>query len=199
MEPVEEATRVQILDAARQLIIRQGYDATGVSEICKAAGVSKGAFYYHFESKHQLFLTLLSEWLSSLDTSFASIHDSTNTVMEQFEKMAGASDMIFHTLENPIPTFLAFWSKAYQDPNTWQETIQPFRHYQHGFEALLDQGKQSGSLNTDISSIDGSRILVGMAIGIILQGLIFPEDADWQQVLTRAVKVFNTGLERSQV
>ncbi len=199
MEIVEEATRVQILDAARQLIIKQGYDATSVAEICKAAGISKGAFYYHFESKHQLFLTLLSEWLSSLDTSFATIQNTTDSVMEQLEKMAGASDVIFNTLENPIPTFLAFWLKAYQDPKTWQDTIEPFRHYQDGFEALLESGKKSGSLKTDVSSMDGSRILVGLAIGIILQGLIFPDDADWQEVLTRAVKVFNAGLERSEV
>ena len=199
MKIVEEATRIQIMDAARQLIIKQGYDATGVAEICKAAGISKGAFYYHFESKHVLFLTLLAEWLSSLDTSFTSIQNTTDSVMEQLERMAGASDMIFNALENPIPTVLAFWLKAYQDPKTWQDTIQPFRHYQDEFETLLENGKKTGSLKTDVSSIDGSRILVGMAIGIIFQGLIFPEEVNWQEVLTQAVRIFNAGLEGSQV
>ncbi|MCJ7737907.1 MAG: TetR/AcrR family transcriptional regulator [Anaerolineae bacterium] len=49
-----QATQTSILDAAAAAFAEQGYDATGVAEICKRAGVSKGAFYYHFESKQLL-------------------------------------------------------------------------------------------------------------------------------------------------
>jgi len=60
-----EETYSRILDAAAASFARNGYERTGVAEICHAAGISKGAFYYHFSSKQALFLALLQRWLTS--------------------------------------------------------------------------------------------------------------------------------------
>jgi len=53
--------REKILSAARSLIELRGYSALGVAEICKAADVPKGSFYYFFESKEALALAVLDE------------------------------------------------------------------------------------------------------------------------------------------
>ncbi|MFB4278705.1 TetR/AcrR family transcriptional regulator [Nonomuraea sp. MTCD27] len=53
--------REKILGAARALIELRGYSALGVAEICKAAGVPKGSFYYFFESKEALALAVIDE------------------------------------------------------------------------------------------------------------------------------------------
>ncbi|MEV6948678.1 TetR/AcrR family transcriptional regulator [Streptomyces sp. NPDC051172] len=53
--------RQKILGAACSLIEGRGYTALGVAEICKAAGVPKGSFYYFFESKEALALTVVDE------------------------------------------------------------------------------------------------------------------------------------------
>jgi TetR/AcrR family transcriptional repressor of nem operon len=53
--------RDKILDAAQALIGLRGYSALGVAEICKAAGVPKGSFYYFFESKEVLALAVIDE------------------------------------------------------------------------------------------------------------------------------------------
>jgi TetR/AcrR family transcriptional regulator, transcriptional repressor for nem operon len=49
----------KILNAAELLIEQRGYSALGVAEICKAAGVPKGSFYYFFESKEALALAVI--------------------------------------------------------------------------------------------------------------------------------------------
>jgi len=46
--------RQRLLGAAITLIRKNGYAATSVEEICRAAGVTKGAFFHHFASKEQL-------------------------------------------------------------------------------------------------------------------------------------------------
>ncbi|MFF8407710.1 TetR/AcrR family transcriptional regulator [Streptomyces sp. NPDC015684] len=51
----------KILSAARTLFEQRGYSALGVAEICKAAGVPKGSFYYFFESKEALALAVIDE------------------------------------------------------------------------------------------------------------------------------------------
>ncbi|WP_329232656.1 TetR/AcrR family transcriptional regulator [Streptomyces canus] len=59
--------RQKILGAARSLIEGRGYSALGVAEICKAAGVPKGSFYYFFESKEALALAVVDEhWAGTL-------------------------------------------------------------------------------------------------------------------------------------
>ena len=44
----------------------RGYEQTSVAGICAEAGVSKGAFYHHFQSKQELFNLLLQDWLSGI-------------------------------------------------------------------------------------------------------------------------------------
>ncbi len=48
------ATRTKLLEAARDVIRGQGYAATTVDDICKAAGVTKGGFFHHFASMDAL-------------------------------------------------------------------------------------------------------------------------------------------------
>ncbi len=51
--------RQKILDAAESLIAQRGYSALGVAEICTAASVPKGSFYYFFPSKQALALAVI--------------------------------------------------------------------------------------------------------------------------------------------
>jgi TetR/AcrR family transcriptional repressor of nem operon len=44
----------RILDAAQQLVMERGFNATTVDAILEAAGASKGAFFHHFSSKADL-------------------------------------------------------------------------------------------------------------------------------------------------
>jgi len=68
-----EQTRSAILEAATAAFAADGYEATGVAEICERAGVSKGAFYYHFESKEAVFLDLCNTWLHSLEETLTTV------------------------------------------------------------------------------------------------------------------------------
>lgn len=54
---VERAGR--LLDAAAELLLRNGYDRTTIDDVAKAAGVAKGTVYRHWRSREQMFLALL--------------------------------------------------------------------------------------------------------------------------------------------
>lgn len=54
-------TKYRIMSAALDLIWRSSYDAVGVGEICKKAGVNKGSFYHFFPSKEDLAVAALEE------------------------------------------------------------------------------------------------------------------------------------------
>lgn len=55
-------TRESLMEAAFGLVRAQGLAATSVDDICKAAGVSKGAFFHHFRSKEELATEAAHYW-----------------------------------------------------------------------------------------------------------------------------------------
>lgn len=65
------SAKTKIIDVALDLMLRQGYPATTVDEICETAGVSKGSFYHAFESKEDMGLAALAAYF----------RDGVNTLM----------------------------------------------------------------------------------------------------------------------
>ena len=58
--------RARLLEAAGRVFLKSGYAQAKVADIVKQAGVARGTFYAHYESKRNAFLLLSREWLSRL-------------------------------------------------------------------------------------------------------------------------------------
>lgn len=69
MAPAE--TRHALLQAALYVFRAQGYAATTVEQLCRAAGVSKGAFFHHWPSKEALALAAIEHWNQMTGALFA--------------------------------------------------------------------------------------------------------------------------------
>src|SRR6516164_5841126 len=64
-------TRARLLDAARDVIRAKGYAGSTVDDICAAAGVSKGSFFHHFDSKEELGIAALERFGAMAPPLFA--------------------------------------------------------------------------------------------------------------------------------
>ena len=60
------ARRSQLLGAAREVFVAQGYHAAAMDEIAERAGVSKPVLYQHFPGKHELYLALVDQHASEI-------------------------------------------------------------------------------------------------------------------------------------
>src|SRR5216684_8702224 len=71
--------RRQLLDAALEMFVSQGYHAAAMDEIAERAGVSKPVLYQHFPGKLELYLALLDESVEALtDTVRAALESTTD-------------------------------------------------------------------------------------------------------------------------
>lgn len=61
-----DATIHQLVSTARVLFTHQGFSATSIEDIVRAAGVTRGALYHHFDAKIDLFRAVAEEELRTL-------------------------------------------------------------------------------------------------------------------------------------
>lgn len=62
MQATHPTARHKLLNAAVKVIRTKGYDATTLDDLCRDAGVTKGAFFHHFESKEALGVAATQFW-----------------------------------------------------------------------------------------------------------------------------------------
>ena len=82
------ARRRQLLGAAREVFVAQGYHAAAMDEIAERAGVSKPVLYQHFPGKLELYLALLdesaAELIDAVSQALASTSDNSERVPATF-------------------------------------------------------------------------------------------------------------------
>jgi TetR/AcrR family transcriptional repressor of nem operon len=69
--PGQHESKTRLLDSALHVIRAKGYAATTVDDICHQAGVTKGSFFHHFDSKDELALAAVAHWSALTDGFFA--------------------------------------------------------------------------------------------------------------------------------
>jgi AcrR family transcriptional regulator len=190
-----EETRTRILEAATEAFARYGYDATGVAEICRRAGVTKGGFYHHFPSKQAVFLEMLEQWLVGIDDGLEVAEAGGQNVPEKLLGMTAMIHSVFKEAGGGLPIFLEFLTKAAHSPVVWQATVAPFRKYHAFFAQMVQDGIDEGSLrsvNPDLAS----NLLLSFAVGLLALGLLDPHGANWGEVAQEGMGMLLEGIEK---
>ena len=179
MQQRSEETKAKILESSVKLFSSKGFNAASVDDICSEAGISKGAFYHHFESKQALFLALLDGWLKIIDNAIEASKDKT--APETFMQMTEAFPYIFATAGEGLPMFLEFWLQASRDKKIWEASVSPYRRYHKYFTSLIKKGVDEGSF-VELDPELTSRMIISTAMGLLLQSLMDPKGAKWEKV-----------------
>lgn len=69
--PERGDARTRLLEAARDVIRQKGFAATSVDDLCRSAGVTKGAFFHHFKTKDALGVAAANFWSETTGALFA--------------------------------------------------------------------------------------------------------------------------------
>jgi AcrR family transcriptional regulator len=91
----KEATKEKILDAAEQVFSEKGYHGTIVDEIAESSETSKGAIYFHFPSKEEIFFALMERFAQSV---ISDIEESIADERGAISKIEAALRLVLSTL-----------------------------------------------------------------------------------------------------
>lgn len=186
-------TKNHIIAAAEISFAENGYEATSVSKICRIAGVSKGAFYHHFDSKQQLFLALLNRWLASMAGQLDQLELGSIEAPERLLAMSGILNQLLQVPASQLLIYLEFINRSVRNPELWKMTIQPYYQYREELSQLIAQGTAEGSLRK-INPETAASMIVAMVIGLLVQGYLDPDGADWNGIAQQSIALLVNGL-----
>lgn len=104
------STKRRIFETAVKLFAEKGYESTGIEEITAVAGYAKGALYYHFDTKEDLFDLLLEEGYKLLNNSIEiKLKKCTNSIeklkailMVEIKTIINYEDLITVIINNTL-------------------------------------------------------------------------------------------------
>jgi len=152
--PSDPHAKSRLLEAAERVFSEKGLDRTKVEDITTQAGLSKGAFYLHFDSKGDAFKELLSEVLAHLQTRMEAAKGACLPSLHQ-----GLALSLEQALARDLEMFEFIWKNRALMRITleggrsadYQHLIEHFAsNAQRETEILLRRGVESGVYRKDL-------------------------------------------------
>lgn len=91
-------TRHLLLAAARECFLSKGYDQTGMPELVKQAGLTRGALYHHFDGKFELFKAVAEEEANAIGHA---IDLATKDLADAEDAMIAGTNAYFDAMAEP--------------------------------------------------------------------------------------------------
>lgn len=191
----EVSTRQKLLNVSRQLMMRKGYNATTVDDVCKAAEVTKGAFFHYFKSKEALGVSVLEQYWEQRQQQFAKgdwieaesplvqIKQFLTTVADVFvNDPDGCSCLAGSVTQELATTSPVFRSQVSQLFDAWTEQIKPL--------LLAAQAQASAASDIDIDE------LADHIVAVVEGALILALARGDRSVIRKQVNMLNRTIGR---
>lgn len=122
VKPNRGGARDALIDAAHQLVRRQGWSATSVDDLCRQAGVTKGAFFHHFASKEALGIAAAERWTDRA-REFIFEQPQLLDITDPLERLLAHIDLRLSLIEGPAEDFTCFVGTIVQESFATSEPL----------------------------------------------------------------------------
>jgi len=162
---IKEDKKNQILDAAFAVFIDKGYSETTMDDIVHKSKMSKGAIYHYYNSKKELFLSLIDHWEVYSFPDFYSKGSDKKSASEVLMNLAEVVLDVFNKKKHVFLAEVEFWALSNKDKDVKKKSRILYDKLLYLFELILKKGireKEFKEMNTKV---------VAMTILTSLQGI----------------------------
>ena len=106
-------TKTKLLDAGLQVIRCKGYAATSVDDLCREAGVTKGAFFHHFKSKEDMAVAAAAHFGAMAEGLFS--HAAYRSLSDPLDRLLGYVDFRKSILRGEVSQFTCLLGTMVQE------------------------------------------------------------------------------------
>lgn len=191
-------TKKKIFETAQHLILEHGFENVSVDSIVKAADVSKGTFYVHFESKDALAAALIHDYTSTTDKDYKSFLTNLPDQTSVFDTLLLLAEEITEFIATNIG--LENMRVLYKAHLTKTINTTPAMSYDRDlykmFTEVLERGIRQGELREDIPVEFLSKHLIMAIRGITYEWCIRFPDFDLKKQVQEHFRILLYGLKK---
>lgn len=192
------ATRAQILDAAERVFAERGVARTSLHEIATAAGLTRGAVYWHFRGKYDLLAALWKRATLPLDEEFAAIDAAVgdDPLRRIREKTARVAHRVVHDARtrNILGIALLRCEMVDEIAEATPQILRERDACRAGMVGELAAARSAGQVRSDVDPEGAAIALHGMLDGLCYHWLLDPGHFDLEHVVRDCVGNWLVGL-----
>lgn len=174
----------RIYDCAIDLFSSKGFDNVKVADICKAADVSTGTFYYYFPSKESIFFGYAEAIDDLMDDSIEELKGKTASETLKNLVLFKVRASIDSGADTSNVSFCA-------ELKHHKDVALDIRRTAYGYYMnAIEQGIRSGEFRDDLNLYSATSVLRYMIGGLCLHWAIQPENVDIETESERLVNAF---------
>jgi TetR/AcrR family acrAB operon transcriptional repressor len=198
------ATRHKLLDAAEHLFQAQGVSRTSLQDIARRAGATRGAVYWHFKDKADLFNAMMERVTLPMEESFNHENERQDVPGEAglnaIERIRLSTVNALRQIVTDTQTRRVFEVATQKVEYVEELQAVRLRHLtvRNGFLERIQQGMETAAsqmnLSLPVSASVGAQGLHAMIDGLIQNWLLDPQAFDLLEVGQCAIDVYLRGL-----
>lgn len=163
------ATMQRIQITGLEIFYQKGYFNTSIDDILKELSLSKGAFYYHFQSKEEYFISIVQNLLfrkvySSLIEPIEGQEDPLNKIVACFDDALETAEHNFLDYGFVLSNFITEFNGKNPDIMNYLQDI--LKVWEVNLVTALQKGKTDGYVDRHIDSEAVATYLISSYIGI---------------------------------
>jgi TetR/AcrR family acrAB operon transcriptional repressor len=189
-------TRQRIIASAATVFARKGYHGASLDQVAADAGLTKGAVYWHFQSKSDLFLALLDARFQRDMSEMAVKVDAAHSQPDPFDSLKLVLLQLADKIESDRDwprLFLEFLGHAREDA-VHQRIGAIYRQSYAWSQTLLDDLRQRGRCNQHADSFVASVFWGALVDGLVLAWLANPQLIDLKQLMPQIAELVWQGV-----
>lgn len=168
------SARDKIVEAAIETIRSRGFNGCGVSDITDAAGVPKGSFYNHFESKEALGAEIVEQYWQRACATLRILSDENLSPLERLRRYFGA--MAKNMADRDYRCGCLFGNMgaemADQSRLICDRLSAIFAGWSRSIETCIREGQRTGEIRKDIPAATLAAFLVNAWEGTVLRAKV---------------------------
>jgi AcrR family transcriptional regulator len=163
-----ERTRERLLQAAFREVYRYGFQSAGIDTILATTNVTKGALYYHFESKEALGYAIIEEVVAKLTRDRWMLPLERSMEKNPIDALIGVVQAIPHRprdVKGGCPLVNLTQEMSQLDEQFRKRLERIFQAWQEGIAMTLRRGQSQGTVRRDLLPEETASFLIAMVEG----------------------------------
>lgn len=191
-----EETASRIFHQAIRLFLKKGYHGTSIDNITHAAGITKGALYWHFKSKEDLLKKIVEEFEKRfLDVLIHIVREMNGGALDKFEKYIRFNSAFAYYNRELCVSFTTLAAELVGAHHEIEIEIRRiYKKYQNFLSNLILQGKKEKVFRKDIDPTLAALVIIAFHDGILFQWSMHRDEVDGKAYVNTFKKNILKGL-----